>query len=116
MHLFKNPLRYLILFVFSVIDKWNQDSSRLLVTMSLHQKEQLNYLQNIQMMVNNINTIPTDIDNYTDKNKEEDIIYSQFPATSLDVLNKLDNEVKVLKSKKIDVYNALASFATFHGI
>jgi len=49
-------------------------------------------------------------------NKEEDIIYSQFPATSLDVLNKLDNEVKVLKSMKIDVYNALVSFARFCGI
>jgi len=83
--------------------------------MGLHLKEQLNYLQNIQMMVNNINTIPTDIDNYTAKNKEEDI-YSQFPATSLDVLNKLDNEVKVLKSTKIDVYNALVSFARFCGI
>jgi len=89
---------YLILFVFSISDKWHQDSSRLLITMGVHQKEQLNYLQNIQMMVNNINTIPTDIDNYTAKNKKEDIIYCQFPATSLDVLNKLDNEVKVLES------------------
>jgi len=84
--------------------------------MGLLQKEQINYLQNIQMMVNNINTIPTNIDNYTAKNKEEDIIYCQFPATSLDVLNKLDNEVKVLKSTKINTYNALVSFASFHGI
>jgi len=91
-------------------------ASRLLITMSLHQKEQLNYLQNIQMMVNNINTIPTDVDNCTTKNKEEDIIYYQFPATSLDVLNKLDNEVKVLKSTKVDVYNALVSYTQLHGI
>lgn len=52
----------------------------------------------------------------TSKNKEADIIYCQFPATSLDVLDKLDNEVKVLKFTKIDVYNALVSYTQFHGI
>ncbi|KAL5237318.1 hypothetical protein ACI65C_004728 [Semiaphis heraclei] len=101
-------------YIDTIIDKWQRDTSRLLITMSLHQKEQLNYLQNIQMMVNNINTMPTDVDNCTTKN-EEDIIYSKFPATSLDVLNKLDNEVKVLKSTKIDVYNALVKNMTLIG-
>jgi hypothetical protein len=93
-----------------VLEKWLTDTSRLLITMGLHQKVQLQYLENIQSMVNNINTVPINSYDNTNRYKEEDIaIYYRFPATSLDILNKLDDEVKILKSTKIYAYNALVS-------
>ncbi|XP_025419952.1 uncharacterized protein LOC112690209 isoform X1 [Sipha flava] len=91
-----------------MLGKWQTDTSRLLITMGLHQKEKLQYLKNIQSMVNNINTVPINSHDNTNRYKEEGIaIYNRFPATSLDILNKLDDEVKILKSTKIDAYNTL---------
>lgn len=93
-----------------VIEKWQSNTSRLLISMGIHQKEQLKYLDNIQTIVNtaNVSSI-SNVDINKDKNKEEDIIYRQFPITSLETLNKLDDELKQLKLAKVDVYDALVS-------
>lgn len=101
---------YIQLYETLVIEKWQSDTSRLIITMGIHQKEQLKYLENIHYTVNtaSITSISNDINK--DKNKEEDIIYSKFPITSLETLNELDNEVKQLKLLKVDVYDALVSF------
>jgi len=74
--------------------------------MGIHQKEQLQYLENIQHIVNTASV--TSISN--DINKEEDIIYIKFPITSLETINELDNEVKQLKLLKVVVYDSLVSF------
>lgn len=79
--------------------------------MGIHQKEQLKYLENIQYLANTANSSSiSNVDVNNDKKKEEEIIYSQFPITSLETLNELDNEVKQLKLSKVDIYNALVSF------
>ncbi|KAF0750281.1 putative leucine-rich repeat-containing protein [Aphis craccivora] len=86
-----------------VIEKWQSDTTRLIITMGIHQKEQLQYLENIQHIVNTASV--TSISN--DINKEEDIIYIKFPITSLETINELDNEVKQLKLLKVVVYDSL---------
>lgn len=61
-------------------------------------------MENIQNIFNSVNTTSREFCNISANEKEEDHLYKQFPAMSLDIFNTLDDEVKLLKSAKIDVY------------
>lgn len=93
-----------------VVEKRQSDTSRLLITIGIHQKEQLQYLENIQNILNKPILQSNSFDINANQNQEEDILYSRFPATSLEVFNKLDDEVKSLKCANIDVYNSLVIY------
>jgi len=101
---------YKTIYAILVVEKWQSDTSRLLITMGIHQKEQLRYLDNIQTIVNSTNAIGNVDIIHKEKTKEEEIIYRQFPITCLEHFNELDDELKQIKLSKVDVYDALVSF------
>lgn len=67
-----NFLVYLKLYAILDIEKWQSDTSRLLITVGIHQKEQLRYLENIQNVVISVNSTSfSNVDINKDCNKKE---------------------------------------------
>lgn len=85
------------------------DISRTTVTISIHQKEQLQYLQNIHEH-SFLNTTSIINVHNNETRKDENNLYDKFPATSVEEFSMLDDEIKRLRSSKINAYNVLMNF------